>query len=197
MRLNTAMERIPGEEDINRVASWLEDLHIDSDSEQDDLEPATPPPRRPFHKQSFDGVSPTDTTFSGGSIFDKPYRQSLLLGSPSPYRDDISDVTSVDGEDASRSSSPSSRAYFHPPTLQISKPPQISPTKNNPRTGLRPSYLVYSAPSPTSRAPAHPRFAPAARATPRHPACFNAACSRTKSPPHLQTCARSLFCSNW
>lgn len=98
-RFNITLEAIQEEEEIDRVISWLEDMHFGSDSEQDKVEPATPPPKRPFHEQSFNEVSPTDTTFSGGSVFDKPYCQNLLLGSPGPYHDDISDVTSVDGEE--------------------------------------------------------------------------------------------------
>jgi hypothetical protein len=39
--------------------------------------------------------SPTDTKFSGCSLFDKSYRDLQGLGSPNSFRDNVSDVTSV------------------------------------------------------------------------------------------------------
>jgi len=93
------MKTIPEEENIDRIVSWLEDLPIASGSEQDKIEPATPPPKTLSHEQSLEEISPTDTNFSGASVFDKPYRRAILLGSPGPYHNDFSDATSADGQD--------------------------------------------------------------------------------------------------
>ncbi|KAI4691323.1 uncharacterized protein J4E84_003615 [Alternaria hordeiaustralica] len=96
----------------DRIEGWLDKLHIkgaeidgsecttDTDGEAG-YGPTTPPRRSDYRSVPQDEISPTDTSFSGQSIFDKPLRKDLF-GSPTPYlerRDDGSDTTSIDSRD--------------------------------------------------------------------------------------------------
>lgn len=77
MRLQAVQEE-EEECDLDRITAWLEDLHIASESEEDEKQgekagPITPPRRMPGLIDKYDEFSPTDTTFSGASIFDKEY----------------------------------------------------------------------------------------------------------------------------
>ena len=96
----------------DRIEGWLEKLkskdpeadesegHQISQDEIRVLEPTTPTKQtsaRPIR----DEVSPTDTTFSESSIFDRPLRKGLF-SSPTPRygtRDDDSDTTSIVSDD--------------------------------------------------------------------------------------------------
>lgn len=98
--------------DCDRVKGWLEEAHIDdletggNGSHEDKriiesgLQPVTPPPRPQTVPRVRDEISPTDTSFSGRSIFDAPLHKKPFHGSPSPgvqIADDESDTTG-DGE---------------------------------------------------------------------------------------------------
>tara|TARA_R110002003_G_scaffold48_18_gene4077 strand:- start:22566 stop:23234 length:669 start_codon:yes stop_codon:yes gene_type:complete len=87
-----------------RVKGWLRELQSE-DSENEKLaqpgetaNPVTPP--RPLHTyQQVDEISPTDTSFSRGSLFDTPLREYYQLSSPCAprrFRDDVSEATSCD-----------------------------------------------------------------------------------------------------
>jgi hypothetical protein len=89
-RQHIVMDTIMEEEEFDRVVGWLEELSFESEDEHEVLEPATPPPKA-FRRGVNDEVSPTDTTFSGASVFDKPYHH---LGNSRHFRDDVSDITS-------------------------------------------------------------------------------------------------------
>jgi hypothetical protein len=97
----------------DRIVGWLDEMRInkpqrdagengeDAYGEKDTSNPITPP-RRPATPVLHEEISPTDTSFSGYSIFDVPVRRKVHFGSPTPksqIRDDWSDVTSV-GDDA-------------------------------------------------------------------------------------------------
>ncbi|KAI4609476.1 hypothetical protein J4E83_008645 [Alternaria metachromatica] len=96
----------------DRIEGWLDKLDIknaeldesdcatDTDGEAE-YGPTTPPRRSDYRSVPQDEISPTDTSFSGQSIFDKPLRRNLF-GSPTPkfeIRDDDSDTTSIDSRD--------------------------------------------------------------------------------------------------
>jgi hypothetical protein len=96
MRLQFVYEE---EYDVSRVTGWLEDLVVSEQEEKESEkhEPVTPP-RRALERglEKYEEVSPTDTSFSGASIFDKDH------GSPCPegrFRDDVSVATSLDPDD--------------------------------------------------------------------------------------------------
>lgn len=100
MRLQAVQEE-EEECDLDRITAWLEDLHIASESEEDEKQgekagPITPPRRMPGLIDKYDEFSPTDTTFSGASIFDKEYTSPCPEGK---FRDDISDATNLDPND--------------------------------------------------------------------------------------------------
>ena len=100
-------------ENSDRVQGWLQRLEIKgpdtdgnerqkvTDHETEFPRPTTPP-RRPDPRLAVqDEVSPTDTSFSGQSIFDIPNRKNYL-GSPKREHDisnDDSDTTSIDSRD--------------------------------------------------------------------------------------------------
>jgi hypothetical protein len=95
-----------------RIEGWLEKLEIKNhetdegkgnENTQDEraiLVPRTPK-RQPNSHATLEEISPTDTSFSGQSIFDVPLRRDLF-GSPTPkcgIRDDDSDTTSINSDD--------------------------------------------------------------------------------------------------
>jgi len=96
----------------DRIEGWLDKLNIkgaETDEsecttathQEAEYEPTTPPRRSDYRSVPQDEISPTDTSFSGQSIFDKPLRKNLF-GSPTPKferRDDDSDTTSIDSRD--------------------------------------------------------------------------------------------------
>ncbi|KAI4663692.1 uncharacterized protein J4E78_004109 [Alternaria triticimaculans] len=96
----------------DRIEGWLDKLNIrgaeidgsecTTDTDEEAGYGPTTPPRRSDHRfVPQDEVSPTDTSFSGQSIFDKPLRKNLF-GSPTPkfeIQDDDSDTTSIDSRD--------------------------------------------------------------------------------------------------
>ncbi|CAN9376080.1 hypothetical protein AA0119_g5185 [Alternaria tenuissima] len=121
----------------NRIKGWLEKLesrdpkadesegHQISQDKIRVLEPTTPTKQtsaRPIR----DEVSPTDTTFSESSIFDRPLRKGLF-SSPTPRcetRGDDSDTTSIGSDDwelATKTKRPAERLV--PPTFSL--PPSV------------------------------------------------------------------------
>jgi hypothetical protein len=88
------MEIIIEENDMGRVAQWLEEIEIEA-TETVQAEPRTPP-RRPHETLLYAEVSPTDTTFSGACVFDKPFGPLHELDHLGHHRDDVSDATSLD-----------------------------------------------------------------------------------------------------
>jgi hypothetical protein len=113
----------------DRIAGWLEELSISSDDsnrrendesveeQSESFEPTTPPRRASTPLTAYEEVSPTDTSFSGHSIFDAPTRKNLRCGSPtSKYqiRDDTSDITSV-GDDVEWGLSVKEQHLVQPP----------------------------------------------------------------------------------
>lgn len=89
------------EGELGRVIEWLKEIDLGADEKEQIKEEAGPrtPPRRQYERLLYEEVSPTDTTFSGASIFDKSYRQHEELDRPRQCRDDISEATSVDEDD--------------------------------------------------------------------------------------------------
>ncbi|KAH7087480.1 hypothetical protein FB567DRAFT_443162 [Paraphoma chrysanthemicola] len=96
--------------DLGKVKGWLKELRL-ANGENDVLEqlreesaPVTPP-RKPQTYQQVEKISPTDTSFSGNTIFDTPARGGCEPESPCAtrrFRDDSSEVTSVDSADDER-----------------------------------------------------------------------------------------------
>jgi hypothetical protein len=90
-------------DDNERISRWIRQIdHKQSDEDVSELgatravAPVTPL-RRPTPLLCYDEPSPTNTSFSGGSIFDNP--QTLHDSwNDDPFRDDISDATSVNNE---------------------------------------------------------------------------------------------------
>ena len=123
----------------NRIEGWLEKLesrdpetdenegHRISQDEIRVLEPTTPI-RQTSARPTQDEVSPTDTTFSEPSIFDRPLRKGLF-SSPTPRcktRDDHSDTTSIGSDDwelATKTEHPAERPV--PPNFSL--PPSVPP----------------------------------------------------------------------
>ncbi|KAF1936022.1 hypothetical protein EJ02DRAFT_105996 [Clathrospora elynae] len=138
----------------DRVTGWLEDLDIngadgdaskagvDYDRERKKSEPLTPP-RRLFMTPVVvnNEISPTNTSFSNTSIFDRPPRRSFIHGGLRPkfkIQDNSSDTTSVGDEEcapdlkeerhlerpaallfAQRISSPSATLLSHDPPSNV------------------------------------------------------------------------------
>jgi hypothetical protein len=123
-----------GGEYNDRIAGWLEKLEIKSPEtdeskssevaplETQALRPITPPQRADPRPTYLDEVSPTDTSFSGQSVFDVPYRRNLC-GSPTPkceIRNDDSDTTSVDSHHwALMQAKENSLEQFIPPAFAL------------------------------------------------------------------------------
>ncbi|KAH7074479.1 hypothetical protein BKA63DRAFT_314741 [Paraphoma chrysanthemicola] len=90
--------------DLGKVKGWLKELRL-ANGENDVLKhpgeesaPVTPP-RKPQTYQQVEKISPTDTSFSGNTIFDTPARGGCEPESPCAQRrfhDDSSYVTSVE-----------------------------------------------------------------------------------------------------
>jgi hypothetical protein len=90
------METRTEEDDISRVAEWLKDIKLET-TDKVQAEPRTP--RRQCETLLYAEASPTDTTFSGASVFDKPDSQLHELSHLRHHRDDASDATRVDEND--------------------------------------------------------------------------------------------------
>ena len=100
-------------EDLDRIKGWLRKLDVndleadvssgyhDRRTTESSLQPVTPS-RRPHTVMGVhEDISPTDTSFSGRSIFDKSLRKKLDCGSPSrkiQVLDDASDTSESEGE---------------------------------------------------------------------------------------------------
>ncbi|KAF2024441.1 hypothetical protein EK21DRAFT_117759 [Setomelanomma holmii] len=98
--------------DPGRVTGWLKGLRIEDDEGEKDavnhqleqkerVVPVTPPRRGNVYQQ-VEEIFPTDTSFSSGSIFDTPCRLDYELETPyapRTFRDDESDITSLDQDD--------------------------------------------------------------------------------------------------
>jgi hypothetical protein len=95
------MEIIIDEDEISRVAEWLQEIECGTDEKEQVAHQEQPrtPIRRQYVRRVFDEVSPTDTIFSGASIFDKPHREYHGLESSRQHRDNDSDATSFDDTD--------------------------------------------------------------------------------------------------
>lgn len=88
------------------MSGWLRDLKIEEgenellhncERQKYKIEPLTPP-RRAILQDRCEEISPADTSFPGGSIFDAPERY-YEPGSPCPigkFRDDISEISSYE-----------------------------------------------------------------------------------------------------
>ena len=102
-----------GEKEVeytDRIAGWLDEMSINEPEakessevakEQRELLDPTTPPRRPTTPGSLEDISPTDTSFSGQSVFDTPVRSKVHSGSPTQKHhiaDDSSNITSVGDE---------------------------------------------------------------------------------------------------
>lgn len=97
---------------VGWVKDWLEEIEEHDSSEKSDLNGGIPPkkdthtpvtPLRPLVlQQTYNEVSPTNTSFSGESVFDTPYRGRHEPGSPCPcgrFRENVSAASSVTEED--------------------------------------------------------------------------------------------------
>jgi hypothetical protein len=94
-------------EEMEYVRRWLRDLQTHNDKlassplqEKVKADPVTPP-RRWITRKTYEEVSPTDTSFSGASIFDIPFHNNKRVNSPSPhdrFYGNISDVSSLDDD---------------------------------------------------------------------------------------------------
>ncbi|KAJ4366808.1 hypothetical protein N0V83_007333 [Neocucurbitaria cava] len=99
---------------LEHIAGWLNDLDItdgdedesesDGSKTQDKRHTPNAPQRQPYVGEICDEISPTNTSFSGTSIFDSPLRKYSRLEHAAPSSehidddDDTSDATSVDEE---------------------------------------------------------------------------------------------------
>jgi len=103
--MNTSSLRIREMDEIERVAGWLERLSIEEGEDeverQKEKEQPFTPMRRLTLQERYEETSPTDTSFSGASVFDLP-EHGGELGSPcrrGRFRDDGSEATSCDDDD--------------------------------------------------------------------------------------------------
>jgi hypothetical protein len=87
----------------DRVTGWLNELVLEGHA-QDKVEPVTPLRRQYIQHQLYDEVSPTETTFSGMSIIDKPHRNEAL-NSPSRQVRFYNDLSDTAGEGEEKGSS--------------------------------------------------------------------------------------------
>ena len=100
-------------EDLDGIKGWLRKLDVDGleadvisgyhdkRTTESRLQPVTPPRRPHTVLGVHEEISPTDTSFSGRSIFDKPLRKKLNHGSPSrgyQVLDDASDTSESERE---------------------------------------------------------------------------------------------------
>lgn len=109
---------------MRHIAGWLKASTLEESEgkipysyQQDD--PATPP-RRISLQEPYEEISPTDTTFSGNTVFDPPEHRHEQ-GSPTPqgrYRDDVSNATSCEGDDERVFGSLDSKADLTSPCLR-------------------------------------------------------------------------------
>ena len=90
-------------DDNERISRWIRQIdHKQSDEDASELgdtravAPVTPL-RQPTPLLCYDKPSPTNTSFSGGSIFDN-LQTPHDSRNDDPFRDDISDATSIDNE---------------------------------------------------------------------------------------------------
>lgn len=104
--------RIMTEEILEHIAGWLNDLditdadedesEIDGSKTQDNRHTPNTPQRQPYVCEASEDISPTNTSFSGTSVFDSPLRKysrpEHANHSYNQIREDESDITSVDGE---------------------------------------------------------------------------------------------------
>lgn len=97
--------------DMERVTGWLETLTIEESeaeihcdaayADNGNGQPVTPP-RRLMLQEWYEGISPTDTSFSGGSVFDIMGQGYYEPGSPCRKgrgRDDVSEATSCEEDE--------------------------------------------------------------------------------------------------
>ncbi|KAF1915663.1 hypothetical protein BDU57DRAFT_530595 [Ampelomyces quisqualis] len=111
MRLPVVQEE---ESDVSRITCWLEEVPLANEEEEEGVEPATPRRGIIGTAGNFQQVSPTDTSFSGASVFDnQDSSSSPCPGGRSRFPDNGSDATSVDdGDDDAHK--PSVEKSVHP-----------------------------------------------------------------------------------
>ncbi|KAF2819199.1 hypothetical protein CC86DRAFT_413270 [Ophiobolus disseminans] len=88
-----------GMDDLERITGWLEGVTMGNGEGDNNGQPVTPPRRLTYEE-----ISPTDTSFSGGSIFDIPDKRCYKLGTPcrkgpGRVRDDGSEATSCEADE--------------------------------------------------------------------------------------------------
>jgi hypothetical protein len=122
--LNLLIRDDGGEDEMERVTEWLSMLTSKGETikvEMEKVDPIMTPRRQYVQQQQYEEASPTNTRFSGTSIFDKAHRYEGLVD-PSPqdcFRDIVSDVTSLTGDDCP--DTPCKRPHksiFKPDSLQ-------------------------------------------------------------------------------
>jgi hypothetical protein len=113
-------------ESPDRVRGWLKELDINSfdaavgesnsdHHNQEKIAPTTPQRQLYTSTAAFEEVSPTDTLFSGHSIFEASLRKWHQDGSPVrkyQLEEELSDITSIDSEEYE----PSKKPLLNPPT---------------------------------------------------------------------------------
>ena len=192
---------------LERIAGWLMDLHIDgsdedvseidnnSKTQKENAEPATPPRKGSTH-EAHDELSPTDTSFSGPSVFDSPLRnhgQPGRLGLvDNKIRDELSDITSTSGNECSpcqkKEQSLDGRGSLHSaahPSIQ-----SASIVSYKPPTGIDEEFEEVSNPIPSldlkTRDPSQPRLVWVASCL----QCTLAGLSCSRTTPACSRCKR-------
>jgi hypothetical protein len=119
-KMENSSSRTAGDEwlkEAQRIEDWLRELQLASttdEKEREKFDPTTPH-RRTAETTEVEGVSPTDTSFSGPSIFDQRPR------SPCPQRhflNDASNATSIDDDEGFEAPKPK---RISPPLYQQNK----------------------------------------------------------------------------
>jgi hypothetical protein len=131
--LNLRISGEDAEDWSERITGWLNELALEGLA-QEKVEPVTPLRRQYIQHQLCDELSPTDTTFSGTSGFDKSQRCNVLDTPSREVRcyDNVSDTACEDEEEESRK--PIRQLKFNPDIVKTasSSCDQVSELKHEP-----------------------------------------------------------------